>query len=175
MKNNFKKSFELVIVHEGGYVDHPKDPGGATKYGLTIGVMKSLGMDIDKDGDVDKDDVKALTYEDVAPVYKKMYWDKVKGDDLPSGLDWAVFDMAINSGPSRAAKLLQGILGVAQDGAIGPMTVKAAKAIDTVELLTKYRDARQKFYKGLKTFDTFGTGWTIRNNETLKQALSMVK
>lgn len=174
MKKNFQNCFEKVIVHEGGYVDHPSDPGGATKYGLTIVTMKKLEMDIDGDGDVDKDDVKLLTHADVAPVFKKMYWDAVKADDLPSGLDWAMFDWAINSGPARPARTLQKLIGAKADGVIGPKTLGTVATFSVKELVTKLHNERQKFYENQPIFKDFGKGWTARNKETLKQALKML-
>jgi lysozyme family protein len=98
----------LVLNHEGGYVDHPKDPVGATNLGVTIGTLSGwLGRK------ATKAEVKALTVKDVAPIYRHNYWDKVRGKDLPAGLDYAVFDFAVNSGPFKAASSLQTILGVA--------------------------------------------------------------
>ena len=105
MKDNFSQCFALVLKHEGGYVDNPADPGGATNLGCTKAVWEQyIGRS------VTKDDIKALTPNDVMPLYKAKYWDTIKGDDLPEGVDYAVFDFAINSGPSRAAKALQSVL-----------------------------------------------------------------
>ena len=105
MKDNFEKALELVLHHEGGYVDHPKDPGGATNYGVTKKVYERyLGRECTKD------EVKEMPMEAVREIYKRKYWDKIRGDDLPAGLDWCVFDFAVNAGVSRASKLLQGFL-----------------------------------------------------------------
>jgi len=174
MKQNFDKCLEMLLVHEGGYVDHPKDPGGATNLGVTIKVAQELGLDIDGDGDVDKDDVRLFDYDIVAPVYKAKYWDAVKGDELPSGVDWAVFDWAVNSGPGRAAKALQRAAGVKQDGAIGPITLDAVRTAGAVNLIDEICDIRQSFYESLSTFDTFGRGWTRRNDETRETALALI-
>ena len=101
MKDNFEKALELVLHHEGGYGDHPKDPGGATNYGVTKKVYERyLGRECTKD------EVKDMPMEAVREIYKRKYWDKIRGDDLPAGLDWAVFDFAVNAGVSRASKLL---------------------------------------------------------------------
>ena len=169
-KGNFPACLADVLVHEGGYVDHPKDPGGATNLGITIGTLTGwLGRQ------ATKAEVKALTKTTVAPIYRANYWDKIGGDDLPSGLDAAVFDFAVNSGPGRAAKLLQRLVGVPQDGQIGPVTLAAvAKAPNVAGLINAYCDARMAFLRGLGTFDTFGRGWTRRVDGVRKKSLQMV-
>tara|TARA_R100000742_G_C4178766_1_gene14593 strand:+ start:27 stop:539 length:513 start_codon:yes stop_codon:yes gene_type:complete len=168
-KENFEDCLQTILHHEGGYVNHPKDPGGETNLGVTKRVYEEWGG---------SKDMKDLTEEDVAPIYKKNYWDRVKGDHLSSGLDLAVFDWAVNSGTGRAAKKLQGMIGTEPDGGIGPNTLKTldeyieAKGIEKV--IEEYKDIRQDFYESLKTFDTFGAGWTRRNNETCEKAKKMV-
>ena len=169
MKNNFDKCFDMLLAHEGGFVNHPEDPGGATNLGVTKRVMQQfLGRA------VSMGEMKALTQEDVRPVYKKLYADKVRFDDLPSGLDWAVLDWAVNSGTGRAAKALQKLVGAKQDGAIGPKTLQAVMDHDPAELIDKLHDTRQKFYENLSHFKTFGRGWTRRNEETREQAKEML-
>ena len=118
--SSFDKCVEYVIEDEGGYVDHPADPGGATKYGCTKKVWEEwVGHE------VTKDDIKNLTKEDVKPIYKKRYWDAIHGDDLPSSVDFCVFDCAVNSGVGRASKFLQKAVGVTDDGKIGSGTLAA--------------------------------------------------
>ena len=173
MNANFARALELVLAHEGGYVDHPADPGGATNLGITIGTARRLNIDVDGDGDTDKVDIRKLTKADAAKVYRAEYWDKVRGDDLPSGLDYAVFDFAVNSGVSRAAKYLQAILRVPQDGKIGPVTIAAAKAADATILIERLCANRLEFLKGLSTFKTFGRGWTSRVEGVIEHALLM--
>lgn len=175
MKKNFEQCLEWLLVHEGGYVDHPSDPGGATNLGVTIHTAKRLGLDVDGDGDVDKDDVRLFDYEIVAPVYKAQYWDKVRGDDLPSGVDWAVCDWGVNAGPPRAAKGLQRVVGATADGVIGPMTLRSANNHEPQDIIRAMQSQRQHFYESLQTFSTFGRGWTRRNEETTEQALSLWK
>lgn len=175
MRGSFMQCLEWLMHHEGGYVDHPRDPGGATKYGVTIHTMKELGLDIDGDGDVDRDDVKLLTYQDVAPIVKLRYWDAVKGDDLPTGVDWAVADWAYNSGPSIPAKALQRIVNAKPDGMIGPKTVEAVKAKNPSDVIEALYDKREAFYKSLSTYETFGRGWSRRNRETYEQAKQLRK
>ena len=120
MQSNYDKCLETILHHEGGYVNHPKDPGGMTNLGVTKRVYESwVGKE------VDESDMRALTPEDVAPIYEKNYWKSIKGDDLPGGLDLCIFDFGVNAGPGRAAKYLQTMIGTTPDGGIGPMTLKA--------------------------------------------------
>jgi len=110
----------------------------------------------------------------VTPFYREKYWDKIKGDDLPAGVDWAVFDWCVNSGPSRAARALQVVVNATADGAIGPKTLEKVNEREASEIIKDLHAVRQEFYENLSTFDTFGKGWTRRNKETLEQALEMV-
>lgn len=167
--NNYQKCLETILHHEGGYVNHPKDPGGETNLGVTKRVYEEWGG---------TKDMKDLTVEDVAPIYRKNYWDKMKGDDLPSGLDLCVFDFGVNAGPGRSAKYLQKMIGTTPDGGIGPNTLKAlATYIDSEGIdgaIKNFQKARQEYYESLSTFDTFGKGWTRRVDETTELALKMV-
>tara|TARA_B110000977_G_C10817886_1_gene392960 strand:+ start:144 stop:623 length:480 start_codon:yes stop_codon:yes gene_type:complete len=159
----------MLLHHEGGFVNHPKDPGGMTNLGVTKAVYdKWIGRE------ATEQEMRDLTPEDVAPIYKKNYWDRVKGDDLPSGVDWACFDWAVNSGSGRPAKALQRCVGATPDGAIGPMTLRAVADNEPKRLVEGVYTQRQKFYEDLKTFETFGRGWTRRNKETLDSALEMI-
>jgi lysozyme family protein len=170
MKGNFDKCLAMVLKHEGGFVDHPKDPGGATNMGVTLGTYEQwVGRS------VTIEEMKALTVDDVAPIYRKNYWDRVRGDDLPSGVDWSVFDWAVNSGRSRSAKALQKIVMVTRDGAIGPKTLAAVGDHKPEDLINTMHTARQRFYERLSTFDTFGRGWSRRNTETRDAALLMAR
>lgn len=160
MNQNFDKALAAVLVHEGGYVNNPKDPGGMTNLGCTKTVWEEhCGHPVDEKV------MRALTPVDVAPLYRQKYWDKVKGDDLPSGVDYVVFDAAINSGPGRAAKWLQACVGVEPDGGIGPKTLAAVRAFDAKQLIDDYGKRRLSFLYDLPTWDTFGKGWARRVNE----------
>ena len=169
MKVNYDKCLETILHHEGGYVNHPKDPGGETNLGVTKRVYQEHGG---------TKDMKDLLVEDVAPIYKKGYWDKMKGDELPGGLDLCVFDFGVNAGPGRAAKFLQQMIGTVVDGGIGPNTL--AKLEEYIrengehEAVKKYQEMRQKYYENLSTFATFGRGWTRRVEETTKLALDLI-
>jgi lysozyme family protein len=170
MNRNFQRALALVLKHEGGYVDHPKDPGGATNKGITIATFRRY---VKRDGT--KDDLRRISDADVKPIYKTKYWDKVRGDDLPDGLDYAVFDFAVNSGTGRAPKYLQRVLGVAQDGVIGPTTLKAAHNANVEFAIDRLCDDRMAFLRGLSTFSTFGRGWTSRVSGVRIEAQRMAK
>lgn len=157
MNSNFEASLAHVLQSEGGFVNNPSDPGGMTNLGCTKAVWEEFVGHL-----VSEADMRGLTPADVAPLYKRKYWDKISGDDLPAGLDYAVFDAAINSGPGRAAKWLQEAVGVVADGAIGKGTLAAVAAFDVQELIKAYNDKRLGFLQGLPTFGTFGKGWTNR-------------
>ena len=169
MKDNWEQCFALVLKNEGGYVDNSSDPGGATNLGCTKATWEAwVGHS------VTKDDIKALMPNDVMPLYKSKYWDTIKGDDLPEGVDYAVFDFAINSGPSRAAKALQSALGVLADGQIGPATLRAFEASNFRDVATSVCEARLAFLQSLPTFNTFGKGWSRRVAEVEETAFQMV-
>jgi len=107
-------------------------------------------------------------------MYKAKYWDAVQGDHLPSGVDISVADFGVNAGPSRAAKRLQRVVMAAQDGKIGPKTLSMVFNMEPATLLDKYAEARESYYRSLKTFEIYGRGWLRRNDEVLEQAKSMV-
>jgi len=157
MNSNFTNSLANVLKSEGGFVNNPADPGGMTNLGCTKAVWEEF-----VGHPVSEADMRGLTPDDVAPLYKRKYWDKVSGDDLPAGLDYAVFDAAINSGPGRAAKWLQEVVGVQADGAIGKGTLMAVEAFNSEELIKAYCAKRLAFLQDLPTFGTFGKGWSTR-------------
>jgi lysozyme family protein len=160
-----------MLAHEGGYVDHPKDPGGRTNHGVTQRVWEEwVGHE------VDEKQMRALTHEMVAPLYKRKYWDAVRADDLVDGVDYCVFDVAVNSGPGRAIKFLQSCVGVTADGGFGPATLAAVKKSeeDPARLIEMYCAKRLEFLQSLKTFETFGKGWSRRVQEVKDKALKML-
>lgn len=165
MKENFNKSVALVLKHEGGYVDHPSDPGGATNKGVTLATYRRY---IKRNGT--KADLKKLTTKQAESVYKKHYWDKIKGDDLPSGIDHAVFDFCVNSGPTRSAKFLQEALDVKVDGKIGPVTIEAAENKQARDVIYTLCRARLAWMRGLNIWPTFGKGWEKRVNRVQSEA-----
>ena len=168
MKENFAEALQKLLHHEGGFVNHPSDPGGMTNLGVTKKVWEEwVGHPVEEKA------MRALTPATVAPLYRSKYWDKIKGDDLPSGVDYAVFDAAVNSGPGRAVKWLQGCVGVEQDGGIGPKTLAAVTAMDPAELVEDYAKRRLSFLMDLPHWSTFGKGWGRRVAEVQTTASSM--
>ena len=168
MKENFDEALKAILHHEGGFVNHPKDPGGMTNLGVTKRVWEEwLGYEVDEKV------MRSLTPNHVWPMYKAKYWDKIKGDDLPTGVDYAVFDAAINSGPGRASKWLQTAVGAVPDGAIGPGTMAKVQEMDAKAIVEKYQATRLAFLQSLPTWDTFGKGWGRRVTEVKDAALRM--
>ena len=151
----FDQCFDKLISHEGGYVNHPTDPGGETNYGISKRAYPSL-------------DIKALTLADAKAIYKRDYWDRAQCDQLPSQLSYLVFDAAVNSGIGQSIRFLQRAVGVADDGSIGPITLSAAKRMDTESLCARFLGQRLEFMTRLTTFDVFGKGWARRIADQLK-------
>ena len=172
MKQNADISIRKILEHEGGFVNHPKDPGGATNKGITIATFRRY---IKRNGTIA--DLKAMTIAQAVKVYKAQYWDKVRADELPSGIDYTVADFAVNSGPSRAARYLQAALNVAQDGVIGSQTIAAAQAADPKTIIRKINADRLAFMKRIrngKLWKTFGRGWQRRVDDVLSTSLAIV-
>ena len=166
--DNFEQCLALVLKSEGGFVNNPKDPGGMTNLGVTKAVWENwVG------NPVTEAEMRALGPQDVAPLYKANYWDKISGDSLPLGIDYATFDMAVNSGVSRAAKTLQQVLGVAQDGQVGEATISACEAANPREIATGVCEKRLAFLQSLPTYGTFGRGWSSRVASVEKAAFDM--
>jgi lysozyme family protein len=160
----------MLLEHEGGYVNNVHDKGGMTNLGVTKRVYDKW---IDREST--EQEMRDLTPDDVAPIYKKNYWDRVKGDLLPSGLDWACFDWAVNSGSGRPAKAVQRAVGATVDGSIGKQTVGLVMEKDPEFIIDYVYTVRKSFYESLDDYKHFGRGWSRRNKETLRQALKMIE
>ncbi len=170
MKENFDKCLAMLLEHEGGYVNNVNDRGGMTNLGVTKRVYDEwIGRESTEQ------EMRDLTPDDVAPIYKKNYWDRVKGDQLPSGVDWCAFDWAVNSGSGRPAKAIQRAVGATQDGAIGNQTLGLVAEKDPKFIIDYVYTVRQAFYESLDDYKHFGRGWSRRNTETLHQAMEMVE
>lgn len=170
MTQNFRDCLELVLKHEGGFVNHPKDPGGVTNLGVTKKVWEDwIGHEVDEKA------MRALTPAIVAPMYEMKYWRTSYCEKLPRGLDLLVFSMAVNAGSGRSVKLLQEAIGVVADGVIGPRTMARINEANVETLIDKFSEARTAFYKGLKTFPVFGKGWLSRTDKERLEALDMAK
>lgn len=177
MKTNFDKSLDLVLKHEGGFTADERDRGnrlpdgrkGSTMMGVTQANWENyIGRT------VTHAEMKALTRADVAPFYKTRYWDVVKGDELPSGVDYLAFDFAVNAGPGRSIRFLQTALGTTPDGIIGPKTMAAIKAADGKALSKKFSEVKETWYKTLNDFPIFGRGWLRRVKEAQEVAETML-
>jgi len=164
---SFMFSLAHVIKHEGGYVNHPSDPGGATNFGITRDTLSDW-----RDRHVTIDEVKDLTKDEAAEIYKYKYWDAAKCGSMPDGIALIVFDGAVNHGVSQSSKFLQRALGVAADGKVGPKTLGAIEDLDDVDLIVEIAAQRMRFYGGLRTFSAFGLGWSRRLMDTLRVAVS---
>jgi len=174
-ETRFEICLNAVLQHEGGYADHPRDPGGATNLGIT---RKTLARwrNVSPWWALPKADVQGLGRAEAARIYRAGYWSRVNADQMPPGLDLALFDFAVNSGPDRAIRTLQGALGVLVDGAIGPLTLGALKTRMALEgaatLINALCDRRMSFLTRLTSFATFGKGWSARVTAIRQAALA---
>jgi len=173
---NFDRCIALLLKEEGGYADHPSDPGGATKYGITQRTLATY-----RRTDVSKADVKALTEAEAIAIYRKNYWNAIRGDELPEGIDHCVFDYAVNSGPARAAKALQWAIGFkeeAVDGHIGAQTLAETDLVvdgrNGKKLISAICAGRLAFVKSLSTWGTFGKGWAARIKRVESESIKML-
>lgn len=169
MAKNFKQCLEHVLVSEGGFSDHPKDPGGVTNKGITARVYEEfLGEEVTKQMMQDIPD------EHVEEIYRDQYWDVVCGDELPAGVDLCVFDFGVNAGPVRSVKMLQSSVGAVSDGILGPNTLNAVDEHDPQTVIEVFCGKREDYYRSLRHFKTFGKGWLRRNDDVRDTALDMV-
>ena len=170
MISTFDFAMRLLLRHEGGFVNHPSDPGGMTNLGVTKAVW-----DAHTGKDASEADMRALTPEAVQPVYKARYWDAIQGDALPYGLDYCMFDCAVNSGPGRAIKLLQYVLYTKVDGVLGKHTLAALQRADPTGMIEDYSQKRLDFLKSLPTWTTFSKGWGQRVSEVELEAKTFAR
>lgn len=169
MQTNFNTALELVLKHEGGWSNHPADPGGATMRGVTQRVYNGYRS---RRG-LPQRSVRSIEQAELRDIYRSQYWNPIHCDDLPSGLDYALFDYCVNSGPLRATKDLQRVLGVTVDGHLGHSTLTAALQGNTQDTINALLDRRMAFLRSLKTYRTFGAGWTRRVNEVRSSSLNL--
>lgn len=178
MRKNFPVIMNHVFQWEGGYVDHPQDPGGATNMGITIHTMRALKLDLDNDGDIDKDDVKLVTKGIATEIYDDMYWTPVWGNRMPSGLDMVLMDAAVNSGPRASVRWLQKALkDTKADGYLGPNTWESivSKSNDIPGLVKEAIDERLKSVRQFRKYPVFGRGWENRIASVLHRATELAK
>jgi lysozyme family protein len=168
--STYDESLRRVLAHEGGYTNHPDDPGGPTNFGITIIDYRKYVK-----ADASAADIRTMALSDAKTIYRAKYWDALRCDALAAGVDYAVFDYGVNSGISRSAKVLQRIVGVADDGKIGPVTLAAVAGQNPSALVTNICHERLVFLKRLRTWPVFGKGWGRRVAEVKTAALAMAK
>lgn len=169
MKSNFDLALQCVLKSEGGFTNNLADPGGMTNMGVTKVVWEEwVGHPVDEKA------MRNLMPADVAPMYQRKYWEKTNGDSLPAGIDYACFDAAVNSGPGRAVKWLQGCVGVDVDGSLGPKTLSAVRSFNQADLISDFCKRRLSYLQDLPTFPVFGKGWSRRVTEVEQTALKML-
>lgn len=157
----FEEYVERVLSHEGGWSRHPDDPGGETNWGITARVARQHGY---------RGDMRYLTRVEAKAIYRKAYWNTVKGDKLHPVVSFQVFDGAVNSGVERSSRWLQEVVSATMDGDIGPKTLAATSKMDPMEVAVRYNSTRLQFLTGLPTWGAFGRGWARRIAINLKYA-----
>ncbi len=160
--SKFPRCIPFILAAEGGLVNHPKDPGGLTNFGISQRRYPDL-------------DIRALTLDQAKALYARDFWRPIQGDDLPAGLDLVVFDHAITAGPATAIKLLQGLTATPADGIMGPLTLAGVAGHDDQALIADYGEARLDYYRSLQNWRHFGAGWTRRVHRMRRAALAMAR
>lgn len=157
MKQNFDKALQLTLDWEAGWSNDPRDSGGATMRGVTIATYSHYLK-----REATQQELRNITNEEVRDIYKTLYWNKVRADDLPSGIDYALFDASVNMGVTQAVILMQLSVGATPDGVIGEKTIAAINSKDPNETLNRFTSIKESFYKSLKNFSVYGKGWLRR-------------
>jgi lysozyme family protein len=171
MKSAYDVCLPLLLAHEGGYSNHPSDPGGPTKFGITIfDYRKHIKPD------ATAADVRAMTIEEAKRIYRTRYWDAQRCDELPAGVDYAVFDYGVNSGIGRSGKVLRRLVSLAdRPSTVSDDVIDAVRASDPVTLVAAICDERLRFLQSLRTWPVFGAGWRRRVTEVKSAALAMAR
>lgn len=167
---NFDTIMRHILRHEGGYVDHPRDPGGATNMGITFAVLQEW-----RGHPITKDDVKHLRQSEALDIYYANYWEPTHCSELPFGVDYVMMDGAVNSGTRRSAKWIQSVVGVAVDGSVGPRTLAAIEQHNPKKVIEAALDRRVAFLQRLSTWPTFGRGWLNRVTGVRNVATAMAE
>ena len=166
--SSYDEALAPLLVHEGGYSNHPSDPGGPTNWGITLRDARAYWKQ-----DATATDVRNLPRAVARNIFRSKYWAALACDELPAGVDYAVFDYGVNSGIGRAAKVLQRLLALPDDGIVGPRTLAAAACADAGRLIDAICDERLAFLQGLRTWSVFGNGWGRRVREVRAAALAL--
>ncbi|MCE6415139.1 hypothetical protein KSA69_17050 [Acinetobacter baumannii] len=165
MAKTFQDALKRVLQHEGGYVDHPSDPGGETNYGITKSVARQYGF---------KGSMKVIPMDIVERIYKDQYWNAMSCDSFPFSIAFQLFDAAVNHGLLNARKLLQRAVGVKDDGIVGALTLAAVRKIPQLTLISLFNSKRLEFYSKISTVKVFGGGWMARVAVNLKYGVEDV-
>lgn len=168
MSDRFLACLAVTLRHEGGFVNDPQDPGGATNLGITIDTLGDW-----RGKRATPEDVRALTLDEAREIYRARYWNRARCDDLPPGLDLMAFDCTVNPGTSAGPRLLQQAVAVRADGAVGPVTIAAAREADVVEAINRMAALRAEYYRSRPGFPRFGKGWLRRTEDVRLAALEM--
>jgi len=174
MADSFVTCLAFTLREEGGYVDNPADPGGATNMGITLTTYRDWS---DNPG-LGPSQVQDMTERTVRAIYQSLYWNPLRADALPGGVDLSVFDMGVNAGIWRSARLLQRALGFSRDevdGCIGPETLGAASRADARSLINDLATRQADYYRSLDDYDIFGAGWLNRTEARRAAALAMLE
>jgi len=167
--SSYERALARLLAHEGGYTNHPSDPGGPTNFGITLRDYRAYVMP-----GATAADVRAMRREEAERIYRARYWDALRCDDLPAGVDYAVFDYGVNSGVGRGGKVLRRVLKLADTtSTVSDGVIAAARAADAKALVASICDERLRFLKSLKTWSVFGKGWERRVSEVRAAALAM--
>src|SRR4051812_42149280 len=164
----------FTLAQEGGYVDDPADPGGATNRGITLATLRHW----DHEPTLGPADVEDMTEQTTAAIYRTLYWNALRGDSLPPGVDLSSFDFGVNAGTRRSAELPQQVLGLPPDqvnGAVGPETLHAVLTADAATVIGGLAEHQAAYYRGLAEFDRFGRGWLERTERRRQAALAMLQ
>lgn len=164
---SFDASMKFMLLSEGGWSNNPRDPGGATMEGITFATFRAHFPH------ATLDDLRDITNEQRDDIYRHGYWNAVKADDLPAGVDLSVFDFGVNAGPGRSTRLLQGVVGTPEDGILGPHSLASIAAMPVGSIIHGLAVAQQAYYESLSTFDDFGDGWTRRTNDREAAAIEL--
>lgn len=166
--SNFTNCLNAIFEREGGFVNDPKDRGGPTNFGITQATLSAA-----RGGPVSEEDVKKLGQTEARDIYRSFFWNQLRCDDLPLGVDLIVFDLGVHSGPANAARMLQEVVGTEQDGSIGDLTISACKTMPSQTIIEAFHRLKMTRYATLTGWDRFAHGWTNRANAILKTAIAM--
>jgi lysozyme family protein len=158
----YRRAFAVVHGHEGGFINHAKDPGGATNHGVSLRYARSKGLafDLDGDGDVDEWDIRRITPEQAMAAFYHDFWRPCRCDELPPDLALLVYDSAVNNGAAQAIRWLQRAAGVREDGVFGPLTLAGVQA--GAGMAQRFHEARVRGMTQMAGWPSFGRGWAVR-------------